>query len=689
MKTLFYPKFALLSIRKNQKIYLPYLLCASLWVAVYYILFALTSSDVLQNMTGGSTLKMILDFANPLIFFFSILFLLYTNSFVSKWRNKEYALYHVLGMNKVNLTSVLFWETIFTGGGAIVLGSGVGVALYKLAELCLLNMVRETTDFALSVSGEALRATALYYGLIFALVLLKNIWSVQTKSLIALLKSESMGEAPPKGNWLLGLLGIAVLGVAYGIALTVTDPMSAMSLFFVAVLLVVGATYLLFGAGSVLLCTQLQKNKGYYYKAHHFIALSSMRYRMKRNGAGLASICILCTMVLVMISSTFSLYISCEDTITARYPREQNAYFSLADLTALEEISLQDIQDFFAEDVASNGGEVTNELYYKIIGSAGRVQDDRLKLTFSTDELSTTVDIFQVFFVSLEDYNRIMGTEETLAPDEILLYTTRTSYESETLTIEEGDTTYTIKKQLDTMWDYSRAVATIFPAMYLVVDDISTATTAITDATNTTDASSSQQSRIIQCYVAYSFDTGLPDDAQISYSSLHNANSDFFVSDAVSAHFPSCTRLDLESSAGEQQGLYSLYGGLFFIGITLSILFAAATVLIMYYKQMVEGYEDQKRFVIMKKIGLSEREIQKTVNSQLLTVFALPIGAAGVHLLFAFPILALFLKMFNMGNTQLFAIATLSCYLVFAALYAVVYRITSQLYYNIVNSVQV
>lgn len=687
MKTLFYPKFALLSIRKNQKIYLPYLLCASLWVSVYYILFALTSSEVLQNMTGGSTLKMILDFASPVIFFFSVLFLLYTNSFVSKWRNKEYALYHILGMNKANLTAVLFWETIFTGGGAMLLGGGVGIALYKLAELCLLNIVQENTDFSLTVSGEALRATVLCYGFIFVLVFFKNIWSIQTKSLIALLKSENTGEVPPKGNWLLGLLGVVLLGVAYTIALTVTDVMSAMTLFFGAVLLVILATYLLFGAGSVLLCTQLQKNKHYYYKAHHFIALSSMRYRMKRNGTGLASICVLCTMVLVMISSTFSLYISCEDTIAARYPREQNAYISLSDLTALEEISLQEIHDFFTQDVASNGGEVTNELYYKIIGSAGRVEDDSLKLTFSTDELSTTVDIFQVFFVSIEDYNRIMGTDETLAPNEVLMYTTRANYDSDTLTIEEGNTTYTIKKQLDTMWEYSRAVATIFPAMYLVVDDISAVANEITVATQSS-ADASSQSMLLQGYITYSFDTGFSEDGQMSYANLFGDGTFQMDYDAFDVQFPACNGFSLESRAEEQQGMHSLYGGLFFVGVTLSILFASATVLIMYYKQMVEGYEDQKRFVIMKKIGLSSREIQSTVNSQLLTVFALPIGMAGMHLLFAFPILALFLRMFNMGNTWLFALATLCCFLVFTMLYAAVYRITSQLYYKIVNSVE-
>ncbi len=682
MRTLFYPKFALLSIQKNQKIYLPYTLSATLWVCIFYILYALSYGELVDGLTGGRTLAMILGYANPIIFIFSVIFLLYTNSFLSRWRNKEYALYNVLGMNKANLAAVLFWETLITGGGAIATGAVCGIALYKLAELCLLKMIQGEASFTLGIDGAALGYTALSYGAIFGIILFKNIWNIQTKSALALLKSEQMGEQPPKANWLLGLLGVVMLCAGYGIALTVTDPMSAIALFFVAVVLVVLATELLFGAGSVLLCTLLQKNKGYYYKPHHFIALSSMRFRMKRNGAGLASICILSTMVLVMLSATVSLYVSCEETIAQRYPREQNAYLTITDVASLEAIDLQEIGDFFAEDVAQNGGTVENEFYYKMVASAGRVKDSSLKLTFSTDELSATADIYQVFFVSLDDYNRIMGASETLAETEILLYTPRGVYTHDTLTIEESDCTYTIKENLDAMWVNGAAVANIFPSMYLVVADVTAATSALTQ--NAADAQSAQRS-ILQCSVSYSFDTGLADDAQIAYSSLALDTENAVDVTAFRTQFATCDNFKLESAVNEQQGLYSLYGGLLFIGVVLSLLFASATVLIMYYKQMVEGYEDQKRFLILKKIGLTDREIQRSINSQLLTVFALPLGMAGLHLLFAFPILSLFLQMFNMGDTGLFIAATLGCYVIFGTLYALVYRVTSQLYYQIVN----
>ena len=324
MKMTFYPKMAWMGIRKNSRMYIPYLLTCAGMIAMYYIMAFLAFSNVLLKVEGGEILNAIMGLGSIVIGVFALIFLFYTNSFLIRRRKKEFGLYNILGMGKANLAHVLIWENVMSF--LISLGGGltVGILLSKFSELCLLKLVHMETGFSMQIDWEALCRTVTLFAVIFLLLLLNALRQVRLANPIELLHSEQVGEKPPRANWILAIAGAVILAGAYYIAVSIEDPITAMLWFFVAVVMVIIATYLLFIAGSVTLCRILQRKKKYYYKTQHFISVSSMMYRMKRNGAGLASICILGTMVLVMLSSTICMYVGAEDALRGQYPRNIN-----------------------------------------------------------------------------------------------------------------------------------------------------------------------------------------------------------------------------------------------------------------------------------------------------------------------------------------------------------------------------
>ena len=337
MKAGFYPRLALDGIRKNKRLYLPYMLICIGTIMMYYIILFLQHSQALEYMPGSGTICATLNLGGWVIAVFACIFLFYTNSFIIRRRKKEFGLYNMLGMGKRNIGRILIWETLFVYIITVGLGLAAGIILSKLAELGLVNIMQADVTYNLSVSVQAIAMTALIFGIIFALLFLNGLRQIRFSSAISLMRSENIGEKPPKGNILFGLLGLALLAGAYYIAITTLDPITALALFFAAVIMVILGTYLLFISGSVAFCRLLQKNKKYYYKPSHFVSVSSMVYRMKRNGAGLASICVLATMVLVMLSSTASLYFGSGDALNTRYPREIVLTLRMTEFSGLEE----------------------------------------------------------------------------------------------------------------------------------------------------------------------------------------------------------------------------------------------------------------------------------------------------------------------------------------------------------------
>lgn len=667
MKLGFYPKLAWSGMRKNSKLYVPYTLAGAGMAALFYIISYLSSSESLLMVGGGGNIAIILGMGKFVIAVFSLLFLFYTNSFLVRRRYKEFGLYNVLGMNKLNISRILLWETALNA--LISIGGGVllGIVFSKLAELGLLNMIGSDVNFSLGVSVISIIFTVGLFGAIYLLIYLNSVIRINLSSATELVKSENAGEKPPKANWLLGIAGVVILGAAYYIAVSIKSPLTAITLFFFAVIMVIIATYLVFIAGSVLMCRILQKNKGYYYKKNHFVSVSSMSYRMKRNGAGLASICILATMVLVMISSTTCLYFGTEDSLRARYPRNVNVSVWYNEQENMSDESVSAYRDKINAAAADVG--IDNVLDYRCIATSGVLVDGGLRTgeaSITNDFIFTYSSIAEAYIIPLSDYNAMSETKETLSDDEALVFAYRTDYTSDSFAVDDG-TQFKVKKVLDSMPCYSGdAMASIATGIYVVVSDKSFAEG---DFTSQNGSSYSWK---------YGFDTALSDDEEMTLSQKIYGIIDGIDENSINS--------SVESIAQDRAEFYELYGGLFFLGIILSIAFICAAVLIIYYKQISEGYEDARRFEIMQNVGMTKKEIRSSINSQLLTVFFMPLVFAGLHLGFAFPFIHKMLMLFNLNNLPLLIGTTAISFCAFALLYAVVYRVTSNSYYNIVSN---
>lgn len=688
MKMTFYPKMAWMGIRKNSRMYVPYLLTCAGMIAMYYIMAFLAFSNVLLKVEGGEILNSIMGLGSIVIGVFALIFLFYTNSFLIRRRKKEFGLYNILGMGKANLAHVLIWENVMSF--LISLGGGltVGILLSKFSELCLLKLVHMETGFSMQIDWEVLCKTVTLFAVIFLLLLLNALRQVRLANPIELLHSEQVGEKPPRANWILAIAGAVILSGAYYIAVSIEDPITAMVWFFVAVVMVIVATYLLFIAGSVTLCRILQRKKKYYYKTQHFISVSSMMYRMKRNGAGLASICILGTMVLVMLSSTICMYVGSEDALRDLYPRNIDVTVETYDSDGLWSGICEDLAKQAEDAAKASGQEPENIMNYKTAAIAGSVIGDQISLSKTEMEqynIDSYSDLWEFYVVSLDEYNRVMGTEETLKEDEAIICTTKAPYKEDTIAIQGGKT-YKIKKEVKEFAPVPSDAMTIFSSMFLIVPDFDAwvqETEALLAAIPQGEISIMLDSEIEYVWV-YGYDLACADETQNQI--INRLNESVL---AYKAEHPGTDGEVFTVYSGgvatARESFYTLYGGIFFLGIMLGIVFVFAAVLIVYYKQISEGYEDQSRFEIMQKVGMTKREIRKSINSQMLTVFFLPLVTAGVHLAFAFPLIYKLIQLFGIDNLQLLICAAGICFVIFGLFYVLVYRLTSEAYYSIVS----
>ena len=656
-------------IRKNRRLYVPYLLTGVGAAALFYILLALANGPAAQ-MNGGDSLSLILRLGSFVLAIFSALLLFYTNSFLIRRRNREFA----LGMGKGNIARILVWETLLSAGIALLGGLTLGAALSKLAELALTHLMGGEISYSYPLSGQGALLTALFFAAIYVLILLVNIVRIRAANPVQLLRSEAAGEKPPRANWLLGAAGLVLLGAAYWLAVSIRQPLTALVWFFIAVVMVILATYLLFIAGSVVLCRLLQKNKRFYYQKSHFVSVSSMAYRMKRNGAGLASICILATMVLVMLSSTTCLYSGIEDSLRTRYPRNitVTAYYNRSP----ESFSKENIAALRAQLLpAVEGAAPENVLDYRqaflsvILDSNGEIHSD------STAKLSDYEKVCYLSLIGLDDYNAMTGGSETLAPSEVFVSGLRMGYSADRLTIEGGPT-WRVKAQLTDAVIGGERSADVTPTLYVIVPDLDTAMQPLEAMAERSGGNA------VSHIWTYAFDTQLSNEEQIRCTdSLGDLLSGIRRQDADDV--PST--IFYEGVASNRDDFYATYGGLFFLGVLLSVGFSLAAVLIIYYKQISEGYEDEARFAIMQKVGMTRGDIRRSVNSQMLLVFFLPLLLAGLHLCFAFPFVHKLLMLFNLNNVKLLIGTTALSYVVFALLYTLAYRLTSNAYYQIVS----
>ena len=661
MKLSLYARLAAQNIRKSRRLYVPYLLSGVCMVMIFYVLSALTGDPALLSMSGGAQMAMLLSLGVYVMMLFSALFLLYTSSFLMKQRGRELSLYNMLGMSKRHIVCIVFFETLFCAGICIGAGLALGVLSSKAFQLSLLRLMGSPVSPDFTVAPSLLGTTALTFLAIFLLIFLRGAVSVLRCNPVELMRASRSGEKPPRANALKALLGIAMLAAGYVLALRVRNALSAFTMFFIAVLLVIGGTFECFSSASVFFLRLLQSNKGYYYKPNHFISVSSMRYRMKRNGTSLAVICILSTMVLVILSSVTCLYAGTQDMLMTQYPRQIEITHKSDELPAADALSAP-----IGRALASEGLTAENVISYRSTGAAGRIDGE--SILADRDESFTDMDsIISITVIPLADYNAMCGTSYVLAPGEALATGSLLHRLNGGVTVF-GSLTYTfaatdIPLPTDAQGDFD-----VVESLLLIVPD-EDAFMAFYAAQNAAYGKASSRISTI-----YAFDTTLSDaETSALGSRLAKAMQD----EGIDIY-----RKVREDNRGDYEGTTA---GFLFLGIMLSAAFLCAAVLSMYYKQITEGYEDQARFDVMRKVGLSLRMIRQSINSQILTVFFLPLIVAGVHLAFAFPMLTKLLTVFGLFNTRLFVTTVLVSYGAFSLLYVLVYLITSRTYYRIVS----
>lgn len=669
-----YLRLAVSGFVKNSRIYLPYLLTCCGMVMMYYMFLFLSRDQYVAGMHGGEMLQTMLSMGAGVFLVFVVIFLFYTNSFLMRNRQREFGLYNILGMGKRHLARVLVWESVTVSALSLAAGLFCGILFSKLGELWIVRVIQGSAPMSFSIDTAAAAQTALQFAAIFALILLKSLITLGRSKPVELLHSPAVGERPPKGNWVLALLGAAMLGTAYYIAVSIKDPISAFVVFFGAVALVIAATYLLFIAGSVRLCRILQHRKSYYYRANHFVSVSSMAYRMKRNGAGLASICVLSTMVLVMVSGVTCLYVGTEDSLQTRYTRQielrTDGYDSAEKVAAIAE-----------KCAAHYGAEQENVLAYRYTEGDAFMQKDELVLNYANlqgvNPIADMAHIVGLYFVPVEDYNRVEHAQETLEDGEVLLYCPDgKTYPYDTLTVHEYGT-WKIRRQLEHFDINGDGYSILAKCMFVFVPDLE-----VCDAiAGTLEQIAMEQfgKELGARHYYYGFDIASDEQAQeeLARQVRERRNT---LADAGKIPF-----VDVSCRSEERADFYGLNGGLFVLGVLLGSVFLVATVLIMYYKQITEGYEDAARFGIMRKVGMTGREIRSSIRSQMLTVFLAPLLFACIHTMFAFPIVRRLLTLLGLLNGKLLLCVMLICFLVFAVFYGLVYLATSRAYYRIVS----
>ena len=675
MGKLLYPRLAWQNIKGDRRFFAPYFLALLGNVAAFYIMTALAVDPGMSQLHGAMYVQSFCFMGMFIAAVFSAVFLLYVNGFLMKQRKKALGLYNILGMGKSHIAAVLFFETLFVGGAGIVCGLLTGLLFHKLVTLALYKLLRFAVPFGFAISWDAMARTAILFGVLIGLTLLSNLNKVRVSKPIELLYGGQVGEREPRTKWFMTLLGVLTLGAGYYIALRTTNGMEAIAFYFVAVFLVIIGTYCLFTAVSIFVLKALRANKRFYYKTSHFIGVSGMLYRMKQNAVGLANICILSTMVMVMVSGTLSLYLGTQDivdrqapsdlTVLVRYDPDEAEPFDPAAMLRFQEGFIQDQGYSVSEDL----------IYSSFTFTVGRLPDGSYTTENDLVTLGTAITTIQV--LTQDAYAAATGVSLGLEAGEVAF-----GGEEDVLTIHWGTlegagsfgrSDLTVAQHLE---ESLSADAAVSDTSTLVVAD----TAALMELYENQKEAYGEDSSWMEWQASFSVDAT---DEELR--AVQQAYNQYVRDDAVFAgtgKWWSCgwtLRCDVEADA------YGLAGGFLFLGIFLGTIFLMATVLIIYYKQISEGYEDKARFEIMQKVGLSREEVRASIRSQVLMVFFLPIAVAAIHILFDFNMVEKLLTLFQVYNTTLTALCTLGTVLVFFLVYGAVYLLTARTYYKIVE----
>ena len=680
MRKSLYPRLAAQSLKLNRRFFVPYILSLVGNVAAFYIMSALVNDPGVADMTPGRAngyyyVQMMMSMGMFVAFAFSIIFVFYINGFLMKQRKRELGLYNILGMGKNHIAALMLLEGLYVGVVGIAGGLAVGMLLHKLVTLLLYRALDFGVPLGFYISWKGLTETTILFAALIGATVLVNLVKIQVSRPIELLRGGSVGEREPRTRWLLTILGVLTLGGGYVIAVRTRSGVEAVALYFLAVFLVIIGTYCLFTAVSIFVLKALRRNKKLYYRTGPFISISGMLYRMKQNAVGLANICILCTMVMVMLSGTLSLWLGTEEIVGTVYPSDLQIrvrYDPDGEGASFDpERLLADAKGY----INGEGVAVTSERTVDTLSFG--VGMDSEGILHTNTRMEGLVTVYNVDVITAGAYEEITGEELRLQPDEAAAY----GAGGEVLVFrwddrETGEEKYpatalqVVRRLEDSPW----ASVQISNQLCLVVADESVLA-EIYQAQRAAYGADNASAMIWYAYL----------DLDCSDEETERLSEDYWEGDSTTYGGGHWETMSWSSSARGRWDFYGLAGGFLFLGLFLGFIFLMATVLIIYYKQISEGYEDKRRFEIMQKVGLSRDEVRSAIRSQVLMVFFLPIVVAAIHIAFDFNMVEKLLTLFYLHNTTLTALCTLGTLLVFFLVYGVVYLLTARTYYKIVE----
>ena len=659
---MFYLKLASTNLKKNHRGYLPFLISMLFLVAINTMTQVIVNNEGMRALPGGDSASSMFGLGHIVIMIFTVIFSFYTNSFLLTQRKKELGLYNILGLGKRELYQLMIWESFLSFFIVLITGLITGVVLSKLAFLVLRRLISVGNEFVFQLLPESLGFVSLLFLGIFFLLLLINCWQIKKTNPISLLHGSKKGEQEPKARWIIAILGLVFLGSGYGIAVTIDSPISALTLFFVAIILVILGTYCLFMAGSIALLKLLKRNERFYYKTNHFISISSMMHRMKQNAAGLASICILSTMVLVTAATTGSLFFGQKDVENTRYPRD----VMISTVQQPEKVKAA-IEAVSAEKQAP----ITKQVYLTSTKSIMfQPKNGNYQLTPLEDFYnSKSATIALINFMTAQEYAKHTDETVNLKDDEIYFYPVSGDIDGNQLKLE--DQKFKIKKRINKFPGINQQIE-LTDSFVVILANQSVLEQCLSDWFP-------KKAVAAENYPEYNFmfNTGLKEkEKQIDFAQTLRNQLNQQLGDTQ-------FRFDDKYTFVSENKIFT--GGFFFLGIIFGATFILATALIIYYKQISEGIDDRERFEILQKVGMSHREVKKVIRSQVMMVFSFPLVVAVIHLGFAFPLIKKLLVLFGLVNWKLFLLVCVIVTVIFAILYFVVYRLTARSYYQLVE----
>ena len=655
-------KLAVSNLIKNRKLYYPFALAVLLAVTITYLFYSLSLNPNIGKIRGGETISMTLALGMVVVTIASGIIVLYANSFVMKNRSKELGVYGMLGLEKRHLISMVFKELLIFGSLTLTAGLGLGALFDKLIFALLLKLMKMKVELVSTFQPIVFILVLIVFGAIFLGLIFINAFRIARMNALQLSREKASGEKKGRFLGFQTILGLISLVAGYYLAITVENPLSAVLIFFVAVLLVIFGTYLLFNAGITVFLQILKKNKRYYYQPNNMISVSNLIFRMKKNAVGLATIAILSTMVLVTMSATTSVFKASETFKKVMNPHD----FGITG----QNVEKEDIEKLLSQYASDKGLTVTKKevLTYSNFGVANQ-EGTKLTIFEKGQNRVQPKTIFMVF--DQKDYENMTGQKLALSGKEVGLFAQNKQLQGQKeLTL--NDQTYTIKEEIkkDFILEHVPNQYNILTSdyNYLVVPDLKAFLDQYPNSSifnqyyggmNVT-ASEEEQLKIADDYSKFvnNFNRELNKEGSYVYGS------------------------NLADSSAQ---VSALFGGVFFIGIFLSIIFMVGTVLVIYYKQISEGYEDRERFIILQKVGLDQKQIKQTINKQVLTVFFLPLLFAFLHLAFAYHMLSLILKVIGVLDATMMLTVTLSICAIFLIVYVLIFMITSRSYRKIVQ----